>query len=96
LNILVRVRCEIGFPCEIQATQLPNQILSDKSENRVGLVAQGVVYRTLRLIQQGGHKKGHVLGIARTGAKIALLTIYDLCKAVDRGMVISTRLPGSL
>jgi cyclic pyranopterin phosphate synthase len=101
---------------------------------------------TLSLIKEGGHKKGDVLGIARTagimGAKktseliplchpislthinidltidevnssvhcecraetdgktgvemealtavqITLLTIYDMCKAVDRGMVIS-------
>ena len=101
---------------------------------------------TLRLIQQGGHKKGDVLGIARiagimaakrtadliplchplmlthvavdftideansrivcettvetrgqtgvemealTATQIALLTIYDMCKAVDRGMVMS-------
>lgn len=101
---------------------------------------------TLALIKQGGHKKGDVLGIARTagimGAKktselvplchplslthvnidltiddnntavhcecraetdgktgvemealtavqITLLTIYDMCKAVDRGMIIS-------
>jgi cyclic pyranopterin phosphate synthase len=26
---------------------------------------------------------------ALTGVQIALLTIYDMCKAVDRGMVIS-------
>ncbi|MCP3687810.1 MAG: cyclic pyranopterin monophosphate synthase MoaC [Gammaproteobacteria bacterium] len=101
---------------------------------------------TLELIMQGNHKKGDVLGIARTagimatkrtadliplchplalthvsvdfevddannriectvctetrgqtgvemealtGAQIALLTIYDMCKAVDRGMVMS-------
>ena len=101
---------------------------------------------TLALIKAGKHKKGDVLGIARTagimatkrtadliplchpislthvsvefgvdddecsiectvatethgqtgvemealtGAQIALLTIYDMCKAVDRGMVIS-------
>ena len=100
---------------------------------------------TLELIQQGGHKKGDVLGVARiagimatkrtadlvpmchplslshaavefeinpelnaiecivtaettgqtgvemealTGVQVALLTIYDMCKAVDRGMVI--------
>ena len=100
---------------------------------------------TLELIKQGKHKKGDVLGIARTagimatkrtadliplchplalthvsvdfdidddqnsiqctvatetngqtgvemealtGAQVALLTIYDMCKAVDRGMVI--------
>ena len=101
---------------------------------------------TLALINEGNHKKGDVLGIARTagimatkrtadliplchplslthvsvdfaiddpnnsiectvitqtrgqtgvemealtGVQIALLTIYDMCKAVDRGMVIS-------
>lgn len=101
---------------------------------------------TLDLIKQGKHKKGDVLGIARTagimatkrtadliplchplalthvsvdfeiddesnsiestvatetrgqtgvemealtGVQVALLTIYDMCKAVDRGMVIS-------
>lgn len=101
---------------------------------------------TLKLIRQGGHKKGDVLGIARiagimaakrtseliplchpiaitrinidlmpdevnscvsceasvetraqtgvemealTAVQIALLTIYDMCKAVDRGMTLS-------
>ncbi len=101
---------------------------------------------TLRLIEQGGHKKGDVLGIARiaaimaakktpeliplchplalthiditftidtanpgvhctstvetdgktgvemealTAVQTALLTIYDMCKAVDRGMTIT-------
>jgi len=101
---------------------------------------------TLKLIEQGGHKKGDVLGVARisgimatkrtadlvpmchplalthvavefevdaatnaidctvtaettgqtgvemealTGVQVSLLTIYDMCKAVDRGMVIS-------
>ena len=101
---------------------------------------------TLQLIQQGGHKKGDVLGIARiagimaakktsdliplchplqlssvkvdfnydtkknqvhcnatvkttgptgvemealTAVQIALLTIYDMCKAVDKGMTMS-------
>ena len=101
---------------------------------------------TLRLIEEGGHKKGDVLGVARvagimatkrtadlvpmchplalthvaiefevdadagaidclvtcetrgqtgvemealTGLQVTLLTIYDMCKAVDRGMQIS-------
>ena len=105
----------------------------------------GMKAETLALINEGNHKKGDVLGIARTagimatkrtaeliplchplslthvsvdfaiddannsiectvitetngqtgvemealtGAQIALLTIYDMCKAVDRGMVI--------
>ena len=107
---------------------------------RIGMLAQ-----TLELIEQGGHKKGDVLGVARVagimatkrtaelvpmchplslthvsidfeidtansaiecrviaetrgqtgvemealnGVQVALLTIYDMCKAVDRGMVI--------
>ena len=105
----------------------------------------GMLPQTLELIEQGGHKKGDVLGVARvagimatkrtaelvpmchplslthvsidfeldsagsaiecrvtaetrgqtgvemealTGVQVALLTIYDMCKAVDRGMVI--------
>jgi cyclic pyranopterin phosphate synthase len=108
---------------------------------KISMLAQ-----TLELIQQGKHKKGDVLGIARTagimatkrtadliplchplalthvsiefkidiqqsaieclvvtetrgqtgvemealtGVQITLLTIYDMCKAVDRGMTIS-------
>ncbi|MDH5355521.1 MAG: cyclic pyranopterin monophosphate synthase MoaC, partial [Gammaproteobacteria bacterium] len=34
------------------------------------------------------HGKTGVEMEALTGAQIALLTIYDMCKAVDRGMVI--------
>lgn len=110
-------------------------------------VAQGRIVmqtETLRLIEQGGHKKGDVLGIARiagimaakktadiiplchplqlsavevdfvieknavlcaatvktngptgvemealTAVQASLLTIYDMCKAVDRGMTMS-------
>ena len=111
------------------------------AEGRIGMQAS-----TLALIQQGGHKKGDVLGIARlagimaakktadlvplchplqlssvkvnftceldtnqvhctaavkttgptgvemealTAVQIALLTIYDMCKAVDKGMTMS-------
>ena len=111
------------------------------AEGRIGMQAE-----TLRLIEQGGHKKGDVLAIARiagimaakktadliplchplqltsvkldfvcepvsnqvhctamvktngstgvemealTAVQIALLTIYDMCKAVDRGMTLS-------
>ena len=116
--------------------------------HRVAVASGSITMQTgtLDLIKQGGHKKGDVLGIARTagimGAKktadlvplchpialthinieldidaeasavictcraetdgktgvemealtavqVCLLTIYDMCKAVDRGMVIS-------
>ena len=112
-------------------------------------IAEGIISMqasTLSLIQQGGHKKGDVLGIARTAGimaskhtadliplchplplthvevnfdidadaccircqaktethgqtgvemealtavQVALLTIYDMCKAVDRGMLMT-------
>ncbi|WP_430008896.1 cyclic pyranopterin monophosphate synthase MoaC [Methylophaga lonarensis] len=112
-------------------------------------VAEGIISMlpaTLQLIEQGGHKKGDVLGIARiagimaakktadliplchplaltkvsidfqihpaenrvhcqatvatsgqtgvemealTAVQVALLTIYDMCKAVDRGMTMT-------
>jgi cyclic pyranopterin monophosphate synthase len=123
--------------------------IGDKSATHRIAIASGSIsmqQETLALIKDGGHKKGDVLGIARTagimGAKrtadliplchplslthinidleideahssvscecrtetegktgvemealtavqITLLTIYDMCKAVDRGMVIS-------
>lgn len=122
--------------------------VGDKSTTRRIAVASGYITmqaHTLQLIQQGEHKKGDVLGIARvagimatkrtseliplchplaltkvalefdieeernrvscevtaqtngqtgvemealTGVQVALLTIYDMCKAVDRGMVM--------
>ena len=118
-----------------------------KADTRRAAVAEGRIFaapETLRLIREGGHKKGDVLGVARiagimaskktsdlvplchplsltraavefeveqdavlclatvesrgqTGVEmealcavqVALLTIYDMCKAVDRGMTIS-------
>ena len=106
-------------------------------------VAEGTIRMapaTLRLIVEGGHKKGDVLGVARvagimaskrtadlvplchpialtrvdddppsvhcraraetvgptgvemealTAVQVALLTVYDMCKAVDRGMTLT-------
>ena len=123
--------------------------IADKAQTARRAIAGGRILmqaQTLQLIQQGKHKKGDVLGVARiagimatkrtadlvpmchplalthvavefetdvetcaiectviaetsgqtgvemealTGVQITLLTIYDMCKAVDRGMVIS-------
>ena len=123
--------------------------VGDKAVTQRKAVASGRIImlpQTLKLIEQGNHKKGDVLGIARiagimaakrtsdliplchplalskvtvefevdaannavnclaevatsgqtgvemealTAVQFALLTIYDMCKAVDRGMVIS-------
>jgi len=122
--------------------------VGDKAVTHRTAVAEGVITmapETLRLICEGGHKKGDVLGIARiagimaakktadlvplchplplthvdidlqtdtdnncvhctvtaetdgktgiemealTAVQITLLTIYDMCKAVDRGMAM--------
>ncbi len=122
--------------------------VGDKSVTQRRAIASGSIRmqpETLKLIAEGGHKKGDVLGIARvaaimatkrtselvplchplaltrvavefdideqasqvscevtaqtngqtgvemealTGVQVGLLTIYDMCKAVDRGMVI--------
>ena len=122
--------------------------VGDKAVTRRRAVAEGMIHMepsTLALIQDGGHKKGDVLGVARLagimGAKrtadlvplchplaltrveielelrvsdsalycratvetegrtgvemealcavqVCLLTVYDMCKAVDRGMTI--------
>ena len=123
--------------------------VGDKDTTRRVAVARGRIAMqpdTLKLIMEGGHKKGDVLGVARiagimaakrtaeliplchpialtrielrldpdpgsssvcceadvetrgqtgvemealTAVQIALLTIYDMCKAVDRGMTMS-------
>jgi cyclic pyranopterin phosphate synthase len=123
--------------------------VGDKHTTRRVAVARGRIAmrpETLKLIMEGGHRKGDVLGIARiagimaakrtseliplchpiavtkvdlqlepqtgggfvscearvetraqtgvemealTAVQIALLTIYDMCKAVDRGMTIT-------
>jgi len=123
--------------------------IADKASTARRAIAAGRILmqaETLDLIQQGKHKKGDVLGVARiagimatkrtadlvpmchplalthvavefdvdadanaidcivtaettgqtgvemealTGVQLSLLTIYDMCKAVDRGMVIS-------
>jgi len=123
--------------------------IADKASSARRAIAAGRIVmqaETLELIQQGGHKKGDVLAVARvagimatkrtadlvpmchplalthvavefeadpgagavectvtaettgqtgvemealTGVQVALLTIYDMCKSVDRGMVIS-------
>lgn len=122
--------------------------ITDKPSSARRAIAAGRIVmqaETLELIQQGGHKKGDVLGVARvagimatkrtadlvpmchplalthvavefetdpgagaiectvtaettgptgvemealTGVQVSLLTIYDMCKSVDRGMVI--------
>jgi cyclic pyranopterin phosphate synthase len=123
--------------------------VGEKSDSHRIAVAEGSIQmnrETLQLIMEGGHKKGDVLGIARTAGimaakktadliplchplslthidinlesrteqssvhclsrvetmgktgvemealtavQITLLTIYDMCKAVDRGMTIT-------
>ena len=123
--------------------------VGEKSTTHRVAIAEGFIAMepdTLSLIEDGGHKKGDVLGIARvagimatkktaelvplchrralshveialeilreenmvhcqvraettgqtgvemealTGVQVCLLTIYDMCKAVDRGMTIS-------
>ncbi len=123
--------------------------VGDKATTHRIAIAEGIITmqaQTLSLLQQGGHKKGDVLGIARTAGimaskhtadliplchplplthvevnfdidadascircqaktethgqtgvemealtavMISLLTIYDMCKAVDRGMVMT-------
>lgn len=123
--------------------------VGEKALTQRKAIARGYIEmqaETLQLIEQGEHKKGDVLGIARvagimatkktpdliplchplsltkvavefsidsdlhrvycnvttqtngqtgvemealTGVQVALLTIYDMCKAVDRGMVMS-------
>ena len=130
--------------CEAHMVDIADKPSSARRAIAAGRIAMQA--ETLELIQQGGHKKGDVLGVARiagimatkrtadlvpmchplalthvavefetdpdagavecivtaettgptgvemealTGVQVTLLTIYDMCKSVDRGMVIS-------
>ena len=44
---------------------------------------------TFALIQSGGMKKGDVLTVAQIAGATAALTVYDMCKAVQKDMVIT-------
>ena len=39
---------------------------------------------------RGAHRRGEAKSLIYQGRQVALLTIYDMCKAVDRGMVIES------
>ncbi len=83
----------------VDVSDKPDTRREARAEARVRMSAE-----TLHLIETGGHRKGDVLTVARiagiqaakrcaemealTAAAVAALTIYDMCKAVDRGMVI--------
>ena len=61
---------------------------------RQGAVKKGDVLSVARVAGIMGAKKTSELVplchvIALTGVQVALLTIYDMCKEVDRGMVMS-------
>ena len=65
-----------SFPC---ATQLPLVM----SAWNLSLIPQQVLFRAETTGQTGVEME------ALTAVQVALLTIYDMCKAVDRGMVMS-------
>ncbi|TFH58435.1 MAG: hypothetical protein E4G91_09460 [Candidatus Zixiibacteriota bacterium] len=44
---------------------------------------------TIELVKKGLMKKGDVLAVALDSASVAGLTIYDMCKAVDKNMRIA-------
>jgi cyclic pyranopterin phosphate synthase len=63
---------------------LCHPLLINKLEVKAELVDDGVIVRSLaRCIGKTGIEME-----ALTAVNIALLTIYDMCKAVDKGMVI--------
>src|SRR5262250_1397845 len=66
--------------------------VSPKRETAREAVAQVIVKMraaTLHAIRAGQIAKGDVLGVALTAAAVAGLTVYDMVKAVDRGIVLS-------
>ena len=75
-----------------------NAVMVDVSEKTVTFreaTAHGIITmnaEAFAAVESGTVKKGDVLGVtgvemeALTGVSTALLTIYDMCKAVDKGM----------
>lgn len=65
---------------------LCHNIVIDKVEATLNITEEGVEVRTMaRSVGRTGVEME-----ALTAASVALLTVYDMCKAVDKGMVITS------
>ena len=80
-------KCEVNFSLHESTSDKFFEYIS--TDDRVDLSTKGNTYyiEATCLVKTDG--KTGVEMEALTGVQIALLTIYDMCKAIDKGMVIS-------
>ena len=80
-------KCEVNFSLHESTYDKFFEYIS--TDDRVGLSKKGRAYyiEATCLVKTDG--RTGVEMEALTGVQIALLTIYDMCKAIDKGMVIS-------
>ena len=80
-------KCEVNFSLHESTSDKFFEYIS--TDDRVGLSTKGNTYyiEATCLVKTDG--RTGVEMEALTGVQVTLLTIYDMCKAIDKGMVIS-------
>ena len=80
-------KCEVNFSLHESTSTKSFEYVSIDNKSAMNTKANAYYIEATCLVKTDG--KTGVEMEALTGVQIALLTIYDMCKAIDKGMVIS-------
>ena len=80
-------KCEVNFSLHESTSTKSFEYVSIDNKSAMNTQANAYYIEATCLVKTDG--KTGVEMEALTGVQIALLTIYDMCKAIDKGMVIS-------
>ena len=80
-------KCEVNFSLHESTSTKSFEYVSIDNKSAMNTQANAYYSEATCLVKTDG--KTGVEMEALTGVQIALLTIYDMCKAIDKGMVIS-------
>ena len=80
-------KCEVNFSLHVSTSTKSFEYVSIDNKSAMNTQANAYYIEATCLVKTDG--KTGVEMEALTGVQIALLTIYDMCKAIDKGMVIS-------
>ena len=80
-------KCEVNFSLHESTSTKSFEYVSIDNKSAMNSKANAYYIEATCLVKTDG--KTGVEMEALTGVQIALLTIYDMCKAIDKGMVIS-------
>ena len=80
-------KCEVNFSLHESTSTKSFEYVSIYNKSAMNTQANAYYIEATCLVKTDG--KTGVEMEALTGVQIALLTIYDMCKAIDKGMVIS-------